>query len=59
MTEDKKAGEQAQIKPKKPSNWADDQKDRGYYYDDAHGYETYEPGEDEEVKENDENDASA
>jgi hypothetical protein len=28
-------------------SWAEDQKERGYYYDDAHGYEQYEP-EDEE-----------
>ena len=33
-------------KPKedeKEGNWADDQKRREYYYDDAHGYEKYEP----------------
>ena len=24
------------------STWEQDQKERGYYYDDAHGYETYE-----------------
>lgn len=37
--------------PKKPKpdgsdgkdNWADDQKEREYYYDDAHGYEEYTP----------------
>lgn len=37
--------------PKKPKseevekkeNWGDDQKQREYYYDDAHGYEKYEP----------------
>ncbi len=23
--------------------WGDDQQNRGYYYDDAHGYETYTP----------------
>ena len=28
--------------------WADDIRKRGYYYDDAHGYEEYEPGEDPE-----------
>ena len=27
----------------KKENWADDQKRREYYYDDAHGYEKYEP----------------
>jgi uncharacterized protein (DUF488 family) len=27
-------------------NWASDQRERGYYYDDAHGYETFIPGKD-------------
>ena len=27
--------------------WSEDQKERGYYYDDAHGYETFDPDEDE------------
>jgi len=27
----------------KKENWADDQKQREYYYDDAHGYEKYDP----------------
>jgi hypothetical protein len=29
---------------------ADDQKGRPYYYDDAHGYEQYDPAEDEECE---------
>ena len=29
-------------KPETP-DWADDQRERGYYYDDAHGYESYDP----------------
>jgi len=29
-------------------DWAEDQKKRGYYYDDAHGYEIYKDDEDEE-----------
>lgn len=29
--------------------WESDQKERGYYYDDAHGYEVYK-GEDEDEK---------
>jgi len=29
------------------SAWSDDQKMRSYYYDDACGYETYDPDEDE------------
>jgi hypothetical protein len=32
----------------KRENWADDQKRREYYYDDAHGYEKYEPSSDED-----------
>jgi len=28
--------------------WSEDQKKREYYYDDAHGYEKYDPGADEE-----------
>ena len=31
-----------------PDSWAEDQKERGYYYDDAHGYEEFDPEEDEE-----------
>lgn len=30
-------------RPKNADNLADDQQSRGYYYDDAHGYETYNP----------------
>lgn len=33
--------------PKEKPNWADDQRERGYYYDDAHGYEQYDPEKDE------------
>ena len=29
------------------STWGEDQKRREYYYDDAHGYEVYEPDEDD------------
>ncbi|MEO6655143.1 MAG: hypothetical protein ABIO36_03595 [Pyrinomonadaceae bacterium] len=25
------------------ASWSKDQKERGYYYDDAHGYEVYKP----------------
>ena len=27
----------------KTETWADDQRDREYYYDDAHGYEKFDP----------------
>jgi hypothetical protein len=30
------------------STWEQDQKKREYYYDDAHGYEVYEEGNDDE-----------
>lgn len=33
---------------KTPSSWADDQEKHRYYYDDAHGYEKYDPDKDEE-----------
>ena len=33
-----------------PRSWSDDQKEWGYYYDDAHGYEKYVEKEDEEEK---------
>ncbi len=29
-------------------SWEEDQEKRGYYYDDAHGYEVYVPEEDED-----------
>ncbi len=34
-------------KDKKDGTVAEEQKERGYYYDDAHGYEQYEPEEEE------------
>ena len=37
-------------------NWADDQKERGYYYDDAHGYEQFYPESDEEMEEHEDAD---
>ncbi|MEJ7624492.1 MAG: hypothetical protein WKF34_10920 [Pyrinomonadaceae bacterium] len=30
------------------STWRDDQKNHGYYYDDAHGYEIYKPDDKED-----------
>lgn len=29
-------------------NWAEDQKEKSYYYDDSHGYEIYDPEQDDE-----------
>lgn len=31
--------------------WSRDQREKGYYYDDNHGYEIYNPDEDEEEEE--------
>ena len=35
-------------KDRKDGTVAEDQRDREYYYDDAHGYEEYEPEEEED-----------
>jgi hypothetical protein len=46
----KRAEKEIEKAANETENWAEDQKKRGYYYDDAHGYEVYEPDEDEEEK---------
>lgn len=39
---------------KNKDDWAEDQTKRSYYYDDAHGYEVFDPGEPpEETKDED------
>ena len=38
--------------------WAEDQERRQYYYDDAHGYETYDPDEDADEDDEAENEKS-
>lgn len=30
------------------TSWAEDQKENAYYYDDAHGYETFDPDADDD-----------
>jgi hypothetical protein len=35
------------------ANWENDQKRRSYYYDDAHGYEVYDPDEADEEEDED------
>ena len=37
-----------QTEPGGEGTWSEDQKRREYYYDDAHGYEEYDPEADEE-----------
>jgi hypothetical protein len=59
MTDEAKPDEHAGKKPKPTENWEEDQQERGYYYDDSHGYETYDPAEDEEGSEEGEEDTSA
>ncbi len=38
------------VEPPDKDRWSEDQKERSYYYDDAHGYEVFEPDEDEKEK---------
>lgn len=58
MTDDAKPDAPARKNRKPTDNWEEDQQERGYYYDDAHGYETYDPDEHEEESE-DEDETSA
>ena len=41
----KRCGEDTRETKEKPNRdpWADDQRERPYYYDDAHGYENFDP----------------
>ena len=39
--EPKTNGEKQDKEQDRTDNWAEDQKNREYYYDDAHGYEEY------------------
>lgn len=46
------------LQPKDPNDdkagtWEVDQERRGYYYDDAHGYRIFRPGEDDEPEPDD------
>jgi hypothetical protein len=59
MTDEAKPGERVRKKAKPTENWEEDQQERGYYYDDSHGYETYDPDEDEVGSEEDEESSSA
>ena len=34
------------------ASWGEDQKERGYYYDDVHGYEVYDPEKEEDEEKN-------
>lgn len=45
----KESDESDEEKEGKEDSWKEDQKHRGYYYDDAYGYEAFDP-EDEEAQ---------
>ena len=58
MTDEAKPDEPAEPKePKRTENWAEDQQERGYYYDDACGYEAYDPEDEEESEDEVDEDA--
>jgi len=44
--ENEKSAEKPEI-PDEKGAWSEDQRQRSYYYDDACGYETYDPDENE------------
>lgn len=44
----KQKGKPVEPDEKDRSSWSEDQQKRGYYYDDAHGYEKYEPEKDDD-----------
>lgn len=56
MTGKAKPQDAKQKRPEGPENWAEDQKERSYYYDDACGYETYEAENDEAEEDDDDDD---
>ncbi len=47
-TKEKSEIEKSGSDEREKASWDEDQKRRGYYYDDAHGYEVYMPDEDED-----------
>ena len=40
--------EKGRTDEQKKDSWSEDQETREYYYDDAHGYEVYQPEKDDE-----------
>jgi len=45
---DEKAEKPSVEKKDESGNWSEDQRGKSYYYDDAHGYEIYNPDEDDD-----------
>ena len=58
MTDEAKPQDEKSKALKRTGTWAEDQQTRGYYYDDATGYEKYDP-EDECEEEAEETERSA
>ncbi len=46
--EAEKAEKPSVEKEDEQDNWSDDQREKSYYYDDSHGYEIYNPDEDDD-----------
>ncbi len=46
--EAEKAEKPSVEKKDEQDNWSDDQREKSYYYDDSHGYEIYNPDEDDD-----------
>jgi hypothetical protein len=46
----KPKSEKCETDDPKEDSWSEDQKNREYYYDDAHGYEVYTPDEDDDTE---------
>lgn len=60
MTDEAKPPDKKHRVLKRTESWAEDQQTRGYYYDDAAGYEKYDPeAVDEEEPEPDEDRAAS
>ena len=46
--EETKPAKQKESQNADEENWSKDQRDKSYYYDDSHGYEIYNPDEEDE-----------
>jgi len=53
LPKDKPEAEPSENDVDHEASWGEDQKKHEYYYDDAHGYETYDPGADDEISDED------
>lgn len=47
-TEEKRAETKRETDEKDEGAWSKDQREKGYYYDDNHGYEIYNPDEEDD-----------